>query len=192
MRRLFVLLTLSSALLVAQDARIEKVGESPVEVKFSPGGRVRMDLCSSGIQVTGTNDPILRVSYRPERLDVRVRIQISGDRADIRLTGCPHNNFQARIEIPKSSALYVRMMAGQLDVQDVVGDKDVALSFGQLNLDVGKPDQYGHVEASVNSGQLEASAFEVSKGGLFRSFDRSGPGKYRLHAHVGAGQLDLR
>jgi hypothetical protein len=192
MRTLFVLLTLSSALLVAQDARIEKVGESPVEVKFSPGGRVRMDLCSSGIQVIGTDDPILRVSYHPERFYVRVLIQISGDRADIRVTDCPHNNFQARIEIPKSSALYVRMMAGQLDVQDVVGDKDVALSFGQLNLDVGEPDQYGHVDASVNSGQLEASAFSISKGGLFRSFDRNGSGKYRLHAHVGAGQLDLR
>jgi hypothetical protein len=192
MRTLFVLLTLSSALLVAQDARIEKVGESPVEAKFAPGGRVRMDLCSSGITLTGTDDSMIRVSYHPEHFDVRVRIQISGDRADIRLTGCPHNNFQARIEIPKSSALYVRMMAGQLDVQDVVGDKDVALSFGQLNLDIGKPDQYGHVDASVNSGQLQASAFSVSKGGLFRSFDRLGPGKYRLHAHVGAGQLDLR
>ena len=197
MRTLFALLAFGSAFLFAQetfaqDARIEEVGKSPVETKFAAGGRVHLDLCSSGIELVGRDDAMVRVSYHPERDNVKVRIKVSGDRADIRLTGCPHNNFQARIEIPRSSALYARMLAGQLDVRDITGDKDVELSFGQLNLDVGSADQYGHVEASVNSGQLEAAAFSVSKGGLFRSFDRNGPGKYRIHAHVGAGQLELR
>jgi len=191
MRTLLFLFTLSTALVAAQEAKIEEVGKSPVEAKFAPGGQVRMDLCSSGIVVVGTTDSRVRVSYHPERDDVKVRIQVSGDRADIRLTDCPHNNFQARIEIPKLSSLYVRMMAGQLDVRDVAGDKDLELSFGQLTLDVGHADDYGRVDASVNSGELDASAFDVNKGGLFRSFDHNGPGKYRLHAHVGAGQLDL-
>ena len=30
------------------------------------------------------------------------------------------------------------------------------------------------------------------KDGLFRSFEKSGPGHYRLHAHVGAGDLNLK
>ena len=151
-----------------------------------------MDLCSSGIEIVGTDDAAVRISYQSERDNVRVRLNISGDRADLRLTGCSHNNFKARIEIPKSTALYVRMMAGQLDVREVTGDKDVELSFGQLNMDVGKTEQYARVDASVNSGQVEASPFGVSKGGLFRSFDQRGPGKYKLHAHVGAGQVELR
>jgi len=192
MRSLLTLLLLSAVLVSAQDAKVDELGKSPVETKFVSGGRIRMDLCSSGIEIVGTDDSAVRVSYHPERDNVRVRLQISGDHADLRLTGCPHNNFQARIEIPKSSALYVRMMAGQLDVRDVTGDKDVELSFGQLNVDVGKTEQYARVDASVNSGQLEASAFAVSKGGLFRSFDQKGPGRYRVHAHVGAGQLELR
>lgn len=192
MRSLLVVFLLSSATLVAQDTKLDESGKSPVEARFAPGGQVRMDLCSSGVEVVGTDDPMLRVSYQPGREDVRVRIDASGSRADIRLTGCPHNNFKARIEIPKMSSLYVRMMAGQLDVRDVTGDKDVELSFGQLDVDVGKTDQYGRVDASVNSGQLQASAFDVQKGGLFRSFSHNGSGKYRLHAHVGAGQLDLR
>lgn len=192
MRSLFLVLVLSSAVVVAQDAKIDELGKSPVEAKFVSGGRIRMDLCPSGIQVVGTDEAALRVSYHPERDNVRVRVQVTGDHADLRLTGCPHNNFHVRIEIPKSSALYVRMLAGQLDVEDVTGDKDVELSFGQLNLDVGKTDQYARVDASVNSGEINASAFDVEKGGLFRSFDQRGPGKYRLHAHVGAGQVDLR
>lgn len=192
MRTLLAILLLNTAFVSAQDAKIEELGKSPVEAKFVSGGRIRMDLCSSGIEIVGTDDSAVRVSYYPERDSVLVRLQISGDRADLRLTGCPHNNFQARIEIPKSSSLYVRMMAGQLDVWDVTGDKDVELSFGQLNLDVGKAEQYARVDASVNSGQIEASAFAVSKGGLFRSFEQRGPGRYRIHAHVGAGQLELR
>jgi hypothetical protein len=193
MRRFLPLLVLSAAAFAwAQDVRIEEVGKSPVEAKFPAGGQIRMDLCPGGIELVGTDDQVVRVSYHPERDDVRVRINASGDRGDLKLSGCPRNNFKVRIEIPKSTGLYVRMMAGQLDVQDITGDKDVELHFGQLNLDVGKPEQYGHVDASVNSGQLEAGAFNVSKGGLFRSFDQTGPGKYRLHAHVGAGQVELR
>jgi len=192
MRSLLALLLLSTPFVLAQNADIDERGKSPVEAKFVSGGRIRMELCSSGIQVVGKDDSAVRVSYYPERDNVRVRLQISGDRAELRLTGCPNNSFQARIEIPKSSAIYVRMFAGQLDVEDVTSDKDVELSFGQLNLDVGKTEQYARVDASVNSGEINASAFDVEKGGLFRSFDQRGPGKYRLHAHVGAGQVDLR
>jgi len=61
-----------------------------------------------------------------------------------------------------------------------------------VNIDVGKREQYARVDASVNSGEINASAFDVEKGGLFRSFDQRGSGRYRLHAHVGAGQIDLR
>src|SRR5579864_4435630 len=190
---LVVILILSASFLAAQDANVEDIGKSPTEAKFVSGGKVRMDLCSSGIEVIGKDSDALHVEYDSGRgHDVKVRIQVSGDRADLSVRNCPNNNFQVRIEIPKSSELYVRMLAGQLDVRDVTGDKDVALSFGQLNVDLGKAEQYAHVDASVNSGQLNAAAFNVDKGGLFRSFSQSGPGKYRVHAHVGAGQLDLR
>ena len=181
-----------TAFLRAQDVNIDRSGDSSVEAKFATGGRIRMDICPSGAEVVGTIDSAIRVSYHPERDDVRVRLRVSGDRAELKITGCPHNNFHAKIEIPKSSALYARMFAGQMDVIDVTGDKDVEVSFGQLNMDVGQPELYAHVDASVNSGQVQASAFGVNKGGIFRSFDRSGPGKYRVHAHVGAGQVDLR
>jgi hypothetical protein len=192
MRSPLIVLLIAAVAAFAQDAKVDELGKTPVEAKFVSGGRVRMDLCSSGIEIVGTDNPDLRVSYYPERDHVRVRLQVSGDRADVRVTGCTHNNFHVRIEIPKSSGLYVRMMAGQLDVNDVTGDKDIELSFGQLNVDVGKTEEYARVDASVNSGEINASAFDVDKGGLFRSFNQHGPGKYRLHAHVGAGEVDLR
>jgi hypothetical protein len=186
---LFVIVCLGAVFAAAQDVKIDRAGDNPIEAKFSPGGHIHMEICPGGIEVTGTDEPVLRVS--PDR-DVRVRIETFGDHADVRLTGCPQNNFRARIEVPKSSVLRVRMLAGQLDVKDVAGDKDVELSFGQLNIDAGKSEDYASVDASVYSGAIDAEPFDVHKGGLFRSFDQSGPGKYRLHAHVGAGQIELR
>lgn len=191
--RVFLLsILLSCGSLWAQDFRVEKTSTSPVEVKFASNGRIRMDLCSAGIDVIGREDGMLRVDADPSRGNTRVSIRVFGDRADVKVANCPNNNYRVTIEVPKSSALYVRMLAGELNVREVIGDKDVVLHFGELNIDMGKAEDYRRVEASVNSGDLEAALFNVSKGGLFRSFDHSGPGKYRVHAHVGAGQLDLR
>ena len=76
-------------------------------------------------------------------------------------------------------------------MEDVEGDKNVEVLAGRIQIDVPHPEQYGHRDASVLTGSIEASAFDISKGGLFRSFDQHGPGKYRLHAHVMAGEIDL-
>ena len=192
---LLAMIGLCAAFAYGQDARVEEVGKSPVEVKFSPGSQLRMDLCSSGIELRGVDENVLRVSYWPQsgRTDeVRVRLRTEGNRGYVRVSGCPHNNFQIKIEVPKESDLYLRMFAGELVVKGVSGNKDVRLSAGQLTMDIGAVSDYSHVDASVSSGELDARPFDVEKGGLFRSFERSGSGKYRLHAHVGAGELDLR
>lgn len=191
MRTLLVaFLCFGAALAAGQEANIDESGSNPVEARFQSAGRVRMELCPGGIELVGTDQPVLRVSGLSG--EARVRMDVVSDHADLRLSGCPHSNFKARIELPKSSALYVRMFAGQLDVREIRGDKNIELSFGQLNIDTGESGDYARVDASVNSGAIDASPFNVHKGGLFRSFDQTGPGKYRLHAHVGAGQIDLR
>ncbi len=196
---LFLLLTCSAVSLTAQDRHadtiVEQVDKSPVEANFLSGGRVRMELCSGSVKLTGTDEGKLRVSYNDSKWkdeSIKVRMDVVSDHADIRVTGCPHNNFQMTVEVPKSSDLRVRMFAGELRMSGITGDKDVELHFGELTMEVGDPADYGSVHASVNSGDLEASAFNVSKGGLFRSFSHSGAGKHALQVHVGAGELTLR
>jgi hypothetical protein len=191
----FCTLVLCLPTVQAQSSEREEVGKSPVEARFVSGGQVRMSLCPGAIEVTGTDDSQLRVSYTTradEEKEVRVRIQVNGDHAAIRVRGCPHNNFELRIEVPKISNLYARMFAGEMNIDGIRGDKDVEIHAGHLTMEIGRPEENGHVDASVVTGDLEASAFDVSKGGLFRSFDHHGPGKFRVHAHVGAGQLELR
>jgi hypothetical protein len=179
----------------AQTKKIEQVDTSPVAADFAPGGKVNIDVCSSQIAIQGTDARSVKVSYErsgDRTEDTKVRIEVSPSEADIRVTDCPSNNFELTIEVPKSSDLYVRAFAGQVDVHGITGSKDISMRAGQLTVDVGDPAAYGYVEASVTTGDLQAPAFEVSKSGLLRSFDHHGPGKFRLHAHVGAGQLTLR
>ena len=84
------------------------------------------------------------------------------------------------------------MPFGELNIAKVRGGKDVSLHAGQLTMEIGDPQEYAQIEASVMTGELNLSALGVDKGGLFRSYKKGGPGKYRLYAHVGSGELDLQ
>ena len=145
----------------------------------------------------GRGSPVLRVSchmQHPERAkEVSIEFEPGGKSGTLRICGGPNNDIRFRIEVPKNTNLYVRSPAGDVSVSGVVGDKDVEIHAGDLTISVGDAADYKHADASVYAGDLSASAFGVNKEGLFRSFDKDNPnGKFRLHAHVGAGDLVLR
>jgi hypothetical protein len=123
---------------------------------------------------------------------IKVAIKPLGARAEVYVSETPHRNFQATIEVPRHSNLWARLTAGELDVKGVEGDKNLEVLAGRIQVDLPPPELYGHRDASVMTGSIEASAFDVSKGGLFHSFVQHGSGKYHLHAHVMTGEIDLR
>ena len=170
--------------------------EASVQQKFVSGGTIRLHLEAGGYTISPTDSNDIVVTYHAsseERLkQVKVAIKPSGSTADIVISDTPNNNFSAIIEVPRQSNLWARLSAGELVVESIEGDKDLELRAGRMQVDIPHAEQYGHCDASVIAGSLEASAFDVSKGGLFRSFDHQGPGKYRLHAHITTGEIDLR
>src|SRR5262249_43913092 len=124
--------------------------------------------------------------------DVKIKFSTTENAGILKLSGGPRNDFQIRIEVPRATDLYVRMPFGALEIERVQGSKNVELHAGEVTVDMGDPKEYAHIEASVTTGGLESGPLGISKGGLFRSFKRDGPGKYQLYAHVGSGELDLR
>jgi hypothetical protein len=84
------------------------------------------------------------------------------------------------------------MAAGDLRVGDVEGNKDIEVRAGSLELSSLRPQDYAKADFSVRIGDVIAPIFKEAKSGLWRSFKAYGPGKYRLHAHVGVGDLTLR
>jgi len=182
--------------LAQQPMKLVEVGQPHFEADFPSGGQLRMHIRPGAIKIIGSDEKKIQVHYSGKNADhikhVKVSFKNSGDVGELSISGGPRNDFEIEVEIPKSCNLYLRVMAGDVEVAGVTGDKDVELSFGDLTVEVSKADDYARVDASVYSGDLEAEPFAISKGGLFRSFQKPGPGKYRLHAHVGAGELMLR
>jgi hypothetical protein len=180
---------------------ISETGQDHFEAPFPSGGELRMYVRSSGVRITGTDQDKIDIHFSARHQgsldDVRVKLKQDGNRGELDITGGPSNDFQIDIEIPRQSNLYFRMFAGELDLDHVDGAKDLRIHAGQLDVSLPNANDYCPVNVSVTTGGLEASAFGVSKAGLFRSFrtdtvpNKSSAGKYSLYAHVGAGELDI-
>jgi hypothetical protein len=169
--------------------------EASVQHKFASGGTIRLHLESGGYTISPIDSDNIVVTCRTHSesslKQVKVAIKPSGSTADVVIADTPNGNFNAVIEVPRQANLWVRLSAGDLVVEGVEGDKDLEVRAGHMQVDIPHPEEYGHCDASVLAGGLNASAFDVAKGGLFRSFEHQGPGKYRLHAHVTTGAIDL-
>jgi|SRR6185312_10733974 len=165
---------------------------SPFEASATSEHEIRMNLRSGDVVIVGTDAEVVRVTCDVRRgPEEAVKITFAANRLTIR--GGTHNDTHYRIEVPRRTNLVVRGAAGDLHLSGVTGDKDVELNAGDLIIDVGDPASYRHVEASVLAGDLVASAFGVTKDGLFRSFDNNySTGRYRLRAKLLAGDLLLR
>lgn len=188
----------SAPLAFAQSKRVEATNlpDHPFQVDYPSGSQLSLYPRSGDVRVVGGSEN--KVSVRVDAKDlekareVRVTLDRSEHSAELHISGGPRNDIKITVGVPKDTGLYVRMPAGQLEISGVTGDKDVQLHAGELIVHVGDPAAYSHVDASVLTGDIDASPFHEDHGGLFRSFSKSGNGKYRLHAHVGAGDLTLR
>ena len=188
----------AAPLAMAQSKRVEATNlpDHPFQMEYPSGSQLNLHLRSGDVRVVGTNDNKISVRVDAKNLEKARQVKVVFDRfdssAELRVSGGPKNDTQIVVEVPKATGLFVRMPAGQLEIRDVSGDKDVQLHAGELIVHVGSPEDYSHVDASVTTGGLEAPPFHEDHGGFFRSFHKDGNGKFKLHAHVGAGDLTLR
>jgi hypothetical protein len=174
----------------------QRTGNSDaLEQAFVDNGRIRMDLSAGKYRIVGASENRIRLAWRvryaDDLRDVKARAVVRGSEATITTDG-PTNGFHVDIELPMRADLRIRLTAGELGLEGVEGSKDISLHAGELDIDVGNPEDYHRVEASVWAGELHAEPFGRSKEGLFRSFDWNGKGKYRLNAHLKAGEMRFR
>jgi hypothetical protein len=84
------------------------------------------------------------------------------------------------------------MPAGEVKVDEIVGDKDIELHAGQISISSAHKGDYRSVNASVGIGAVNAPVYGANTGGFFRNFRKdNADGEYRLHAHVTTGEIDL-
>ena len=200
MKRLFLAMALigltAPPILATTKSEVILAGKPHMVFDCPSNMPLHLHVRSGEILIVGTDDNKITVDLAGKNADkiqdVKGRLSVSNSVADFHLSGGPKNDLQIIIHLPKNSDLTARIFAGDVSVRDVIGNKDLELHAGQLTIGVEKPEDYGHVDMSVNAGQVDAEIFGNSKGGLFRSISREAAGKYRLHAHVGTGQLSVR
>lgn len=176
------------------DAQQASRASSSLERSFVADGRISMDLSAGDYRISGHPDNRIRMTWSVgdgARLDrVVARADVRGSNAKI-VTDGPKHDFRVEIQVPLKTDLFVRLTAGDLRLDHVEGSKDVELHAGDLRIDVNRAEDYHSVDASIWAGEIHAEPFNVRKDGLFRSFDWKGPGRYRLHAHLKAGDVWL-
>lgn len=160
-----------------------------------------IDSRPAGLQIVGTDQEAIHVSCtggsRETVGNVVLHFSPTAQGGKLSIEGeqllRENNGLQVKIEVPRRTNLSVRMLAGQVTVEEVKGDKDIDLGAGQIVISSIHEGEYRSVNASVVVGQVQARAFGADKGGFFRSFTRTNAGgDYRLEAHVTTGQVELR
>ncbi|HLV89197.1 MAG TPA: hypothetical protein VKV39_19595 [Candidatus Sulfotelmatobacter sp.] len=123
---------------------------------------------------------------------MQVQLRRTGNSVDITFAHVPKNELQVTIAVPQQTNLFARMRAGELSVDGVSGDKDLELLAGDMYIQVPDASDYGPVDLSVRFGDVSGGQFGDPKGWIGNSLRRDGSGRYRLHAHVFAGDLTLK
>jgi hypothetical protein len=166
------------------------------ETNLPSGVNLRLHLHDGDFRVVGSDSEKISIHVEGKNVEqaknIKIQLSRSGSAVDLKLSHVPKKELQVTIEIPRSSNLYARMRGGDLSVQGVAGDKDLELTGGDLTIQVGNPEEYSHVDLSVRFGDVSGTQFGDPKGWLGNSVRRDGNGKYRLHAHVMAGDLVLK
>ena len=186
-----------TALVTAPLAGTDQEGRAKesLERAFPQNGRIRMDLSAGEYHISGSPDNRIRLEWSvrdPAQLPrVKARADVRDLEATITTDAPTNKGLNVAIQVPKQADLYVRLTAGDLRIEGIQGNKDVELHAGDVRIDVGRAEDYRNVDASVWAGEIRATAFQVHKEGLFRSFDWRGKGPYRLHAKLKAGDLRL-
>jgi len=159
---------------------------------------LRIDSRPAGLTIVGTDAEMLRVTCTADDADgaqlISMRLRETAGVADLAITGDygAHGDLKIRVEVPRRTSLQVLMKAGEVDVDEVKGNKDIELAAGQITVRGVHPGDYKQVDASVDIGEVNAPAWGADKGGFFRSFTRNtADGEYVLSAHVMTGQIDL-
>src|ERR1051326_8131017 len=194
MRGIAVFLSMAIVIGLAAGCRHDDEKSTPagsMDKAFVSGGEVELMLESGSYDVKPSPDNRVHVQWdEAGGKEAKVSVTANGRVAEVRTENTP-NNFHVTIAVPTATNLYVRMTGGDLTVGAVKGNKDIEVKAGNVTVNVGKSSEWAQVEASVTTGNLEAPAFQSNDSGLFRSLHWSGPGQYRLHASLTAGNLRL-
>jgi hypothetical protein len=181
-------------LFVAAVASAQTSTERRYELRPDPTWPLAIELSAGDYQIIASESDSITVVYdapKPEKLK-KVHVQMSSGhgRNYVKING-PKTSFHATIQVPRKTDLLIRLGVGGLRVGDIEGNKDIEIHAGSLNFDALRLQDYVKGDLSVRIGDVTGPELQTSGGGVSRSYETFGKGRYRLHAHVGVGDVAL-
>ena len=179
-------------------AQTETPCDQALDAPLRSRALLTIDSRPAGLEIVGTDQDTIHLSCTADGAENarQIRIHFSGSQDDGKLTisggALKNGNLQIRIEVPRKTNLRIDMPAGQVKVEEIVGDKDIDLYAGQIMISSARPWDYRIVNLSVDVGAVKAPVYGTDKGGFFRTFRKqTAIGEYGLHAHVITGEIEL-
>jgi hypothetical protein len=170
--------------------------EGTVDSKRLPAvDAIQIHVASGNAEIEGDSVTSVKVTVVDPGPDgsPAAKVSISRDRSPVlvEVSDLPHGS-RVLIEVPESSHVAVSMGAGTLSIAGVRGDIYSLLRSGSMSIAIGSGSNYRSCAGFVLAGSLEAPAFAVDKGGIWRTFHWAGPGTATLDAHVTSGEIVLK
>jgi len=172
-----------------------------------PGAKLHLHWKVGDVRIVKGTDPNnLRIHYTvrssSESAMKNAKVEFRGDDDDLTIE--THSSFHgntsidADIEIPDQVNLDVRLKVGDLEVDDIVGDKDLGVSVGDIRVRGGDTPEYRSVHAKTGIGDVDwtppkgtpTDALHQS-GWLGHNVSYISTGKYELRAEVSVGDIQL-
>ncbi len=171
-----------------------QTSERRYELRPDPTWPLAIELGAGDYQIVASESDSITVVYdapKPEKLK-KVHVQMSSGHGHnyLKING-QKSSFHATIQVPRKTDLLIRLGSGDLRVGDIEGNKDIEIHAGSLNFEALRLQDYGKGDLSVRIGNVTGPELQVSGGGASRSYETYGKGRYRLHAHVGVGDVAL-
>lgn len=191
----FLLLLAAGLCVSCGEGGVGQKNDPPVNVAdkaFASGGSIEIHLEGGDYMIRRADDDHVRVAFGGNVANAKAELTADGAHANLAVKDTPHSNFHATIELPKTTDIVLRLGGGNLEMAAIAGNKDIECGGGNVEISVGPVNDYSSLDASVKAGNLDGGPFGKSDGGIFPHLTWSGPGKYKLRASLGAGNLELK
>src|SRR5580658_854726 len=126
--------------LALSDIAVDDLAHHPIVLDFPSGGQLDLRIRSGEIRIVGSDEHKIVVRAEGKRggdsTDINARFEGSDHFGKLYVHGGPSNEVTITVQIPRNSNLSVRIVAGEVEVKDITGNKDVKLGAGDLTVGV--------------------------------------------------------
>jgi len=175
----------------------DKYSETKTESwNIADGAKLEVKLRFGDLRVISSDDPRLSITYTTHSnhanfsRKVEARFLVTPHDASLKLSAPRRGSVDVELRVPSRSNLHVRVSAGDLSIDPVEGSLDVETHAGDIRIKLPAHVDLGLVDASTHAGDVNAP-FGKPHGWIGSKLDYDGGGKYRIHAHTFAGDIDF-